>query len=189
MYIYYRRAIYLILIVFCYVCCSVLKVLENKEKNYSGDIQFLNNESIRLKFTLIIDENKNIKIKLFESLGIKVAELVVKRDSIIIESIIFDEYRKYIDDFFFKYKSTMCINYLISDIFEFKIFNMSDLPVGYIKEKDEEDSNNVIKIFNMEQDYVMSIIRNEIFINHRRSINLKFDNNKYCVLNFIDLKK
>lgn len=188
MYVYSRRLIYFFLILFYCFCCSVLKVIENNGKNYSGDIKFMDNESINLKFTLKIDESKTVKMKLFENFGIKVAEIVIKKDSIIIESIFLNEYKKYIEEFFFKYNNALCINYLISDIFDFKVFNIRDIPVCYVKERDEGVSKDVIKIYTIEQNYVMSIIKNEIISKHKKSVNLNFNSNKYCVLNFIDLK-
>jgi hypothetical protein len=188
MYIFFKGLIYFFLIVFCLLGCSVLNVVKNNVRDYSGDIEIVDNESLYLRFTLKIDENKNIRIRLFENFGIKVAEFIVKRDSIIIKSIIFDEYKKYIEGFFFKYNNALCINYLVSDIFELTIFNKLDIPVCYVKENDNEVSNDDIKIFTLEQNFVMSINRNKILAKHKNSIYLKFDNNKYCVINFIEMK-
>jgi hypothetical protein len=184
--VYFKRFLYFALIIFCVISCKVLGVFDNAARGYSGNIEIIGNESMSFRFILKINENKEINVKLFENFGIKITEFVIKRDSIVVENIIMTEYRSYIEGFFFKYNKSLYINNLVSDIFDFKIFDNKSLPVGYIKKKDDEASDEKIRVFNMENRYVISVSKSEEYRKRENVINIERDGKKCCVICFTE---
>lgn len=150
---YVRNFILLLCVILFSSCLSSKKI--SKKTTFKGDVAVCNSDNEKFKF-FVQHDSVSVNFKLYADLGIKVADIMVTRDSSYVRHAYNAELEKSINFYLQKYHNSLCLDSLILDFFSEAIYNKN--VFCYQVEKVSSDKKRFFyNIYNLNQERLLSI--------------------------------
>lgn len=168
---------------FCYIlllflfACSFKKKITSENTVYKGDISICNTPNEVYKFYFKKDSLQS-NFKLYTQLGVKIVDLVFKKDTAYVQQSINQESEKIINFYLKKYESVICFNDVLSDFFTQKMF--LDSSFCYRVEKiDEPDKRNFYNIYSLNNERIITLEKSRD--SKKNTGNYRIFNESFCI--------
>jgi len=147
--------------------CKQLKEINKYERNYYGNLNIFNKEKNYFKFNAKYDSLNILKLKLYSITGIKIGDFTLFNDSLLINYIINNDFKKIILKYFKELNSKICLNYFIISLLESTEAEFKENKLCYNLEKNilkGNPGNNTVFLYSKDYEKILSIKLNKRFL-------------------------